>query len=309
MKIIVFGAGAIGRTLAVMLSQHNDVHLVVRSSSIDATAPLILVGETQVVQGPKLDVVPSSALTVPLEDSIVFVCVKAHKLEDACRSLQAALTPSTTLVFVQNGLGILDRAARLLPQMPADNFKRMLCWFGAKYGGNPCKIAVTGWPLRVVIPAADEMCRHVGLLRAVGFRVGAQPSVEAAEWAKALFNVFVNPVASLVNRDNGVILEDLGLRSLALNLVREAVAVARAEGVSIECPSEEFLDGALASVATNINSNLADLRRGEVSDMQFLLGAIQSKARARNIAVPSIDVVYSLFGYLERHKVFAASAT
>ncbi len=66
-----------------------------------------------------------------------------------------------------------------------------------------------------------------------------------SEWEKALWNITVNGLCSIVNTHNGAILDHPELREIAENILEEAVAVAKNEGIMLDARSKAAVFGTL----------------------------------------------------------------
>ena len=106
MKILVYGAGAIGGYLGAILSAAGeDVTLVARGATHDAMASrgVILEGPTIGKPDPiKVRVVRPGEEKAPYD--LIFVTLKSHQLTDAAQHVRALGNKDTIFVFPQNGL-------------------------------------------------------------------------------------------------------------------------------------------------------------------------------------------------------------
>ena len=106
MKILVYGAGAIGGYLGAILSAAGeDVTLVARGATHDAMASRGVILEGPKIGKPdpiKVRVVRPGAEKPPYD--LIFVTLKSHQLTDAAQHVRALGNQDTIFVFPQNGL-------------------------------------------------------------------------------------------------------------------------------------------------------------------------------------------------------------
>lgn len=105
MIVTVYGAGAIGGTVGAYLARHDIPILLVDREAQHVAAMnergLTIQREDESLTVPVHAVVPE-ALTGPLD--LVFLAVKAQHTDDALRVIAPLLTPTSTVVSLQNGL-------------------------------------------------------------------------------------------------------------------------------------------------------------------------------------------------------------
>ncbi len=215
----------------------------------------------------------------------VLVAVKAGDLEAVLRSLALRPEGISCLYLLQNGLGILELARSLLPDVPT---VRVSCYTGvAREGRNTIRVLGRG-PFRIAAEGAGRS--HLGWLPArlepTGFTVQVVGSPHRMEWEKAMLNLVVNGICSVLAAPNGAVLESPELVELARELVRECVAVAASRGVRVKKDIEEAVLEAIARVAGNLNSTLQDLRAGQPTELDFLHHRVVAWAEEGGIPCP-----------------------
>ncbi|MEM7737093.1 MAG: 2-dehydropantoate 2-reductase [Deinococcota bacterium] len=108
MNILIWGAGAIGGTVGAYLQRagHDITFVDVVSDHVDAinSQGLIIEGpiDTFTIQGKAFT--PETLTTTGQTFETIFLCVKAHHTENACKMLEPFLTSNSCVVSLQNGL-------------------------------------------------------------------------------------------------------------------------------------------------------------------------------------------------------------
>ena len=117
MKIVVFGAGAIGSVLGALLSKKHEVTLIGRGPHVEA------------VKKHGLTVVANEPMTVKLRAEsrvnpddradLVLLTVKSYDTAKALEDLAPLMRPGSRLMTCQNGLGNWELASKRFPKNPA----------------------------------------------------------------------------------------------------------------------------------------------------------------------------------------------
>lgn len=128
--------------------------------------------------------------------------------------------------------------------------------------------------------------------------VGFDPVL--AEWQKALWNIAVNGLCTIVDAENGAILDNMELRKIATNLLSEAKAVANHAGVNVTDKDLENVFVSLEKTRANTNATLQDLRNGKHSEIEFLNGAVVKCAEDHDQKAPLNETIVSLVNYIEK---------
>ncbi len=304
--IQVLGTGSVGIFLASRLSRVAKVTLLARAGGGDASAKESSVFRTEGLE--------SSSYPIPLrewdegsgsgtfdpDDTFVIAC-KAFDLDHLLRELRPRIHSGSRIVLIQNGIGILDQARRILP---AASLGRLICWFGVRRTSP----RVVEWAGDGAMDWAAEdpsfQSEFGQMLRLAGFQPREGATAQQAEWGKALMNVTLNALCAVVDAPNGRILEDAGLRRAAEILLEEALAVARTQTVALDEISarSQVWDG-IQSVAKNTNSTSQDLKAGRPTEIPWLNGAMVRLGKASGVPTPAHELIVGMMAVLEKRGI------
>ena len=285
MRVVVFGAGAIGCLVGVHLSRRHDVTLVARPHVAQAIARDGVRFEGLTEGTFRMHAV-ANVRDAPREPDWTFVTVKAYDTEAACRELREHVRGGN-VVTLQNGLGNLEQVE------------------GA-FGAERAFAASTSHGVMAVGPA---QWRHAGLgdfvvgpsmpasyegaqaladeLTQAGLDCRATLDIRGELWGKAIVNAAINPVAALALVPNGRLLEDERLRAEMDAAAREAWEVAKAVGVAL--PPGDWVEKArevARRTAANRNSMLQSLEAGKRTEIESITGVVVREGVRSGVPVP-----------------------
>jgi 2-dehydropantoate 2-reductase len=300
-RVVVFGAGAIGSLLGAYLDRAgHSVLLVGRPEHVAAVRAngLRITGQ---VEGTfrvdaAVDLRPG-----PAPDAVL-VTVKTFDLEGALTAIGRVVRPGTPILLPQNGLGVEDVARRALaaagwPEPEAALVRAVNSVPATWLGPGEVRAAGDG---ELVLPerrgpAAEAVGRFDQLLRGAGIRVRTTADITRETWRKAVLNAAVNPVTALHGIRNGALLES-PYREEADRLLLEAATTARAAGIHLsDADARADLERVVRATAENRSSMLQDVERGGPTEIDAISGELLRVARSHGLDLPATaDVVARL---------------
>ncbi|MEO6532440.1 MAG: 2-dehydropantoate 2-reductase [Pseudolysinimonas sp.] len=328
MRIAVIGAGAVGGTLAALLDRAgHDVEVTARGENLAAIKRDGLRidggwGEhvAHVEAHETLATVSFRPGGAPDPDFAIL----ATKAQDAAAALRAnrEVLGTVPLLVAQNGLGGLGVAHQVLPESP---LLGGLALFAASYL-EPGRVTVTA-ALPLIVGAGPGTSPEV-LAQVVGVLEGAIPievtdDIVGAQWTKLLIN-HVNALPAITGLSVQQVIADPGLRKVMTASMRETVRVARRLGIRfgrVQGVNGRIL-GAIGSAplafgawfprtlrsrmgtVPNPGSTLQSIRRGQLTEIDFLNGAVVAAAKAGGVAAPINEQIVQLVHEVERSGAF-----
>ncbi|MCA9541801.1 MAG: 2-dehydropantoate 2-reductase [Myxococcales bacterium] len=226
------GCGGIGGVVAAHLAELGaEVHAVARNPLvIDAVARQ---GYRVVGEAGKRTVPARIHATVPTgQFDFVLLATQPTDVEGAARQAAPALAPDGHMVCFQNGL-CEDRVAAILGD-PRRVIGGIVAWGASMVEpGVFDKTSAGGFVLggHGVDPAAME--RLDALLSCIG-PVDRTENLAGARWSKLALNCVISSLGTLNGSTLGRAVRSRTVRRLALEIITEVVAVARAAGVRLE---------------------------------------------------------------------------
>ena len=294
MRVVVYGAGAIGGLFGALLQRaDHDVLLVARELDVVAIRlhGLTIEGSTTgTFEVPAVD-----ALTDGMEVDAVLLTVKSYDVRAAAAEIGRRLRPVPPLLALENGLGILDLVRAGLTEgnadLPEDRLYQAVNTVPAtRLAPGRLRQAGTGevvfgTPSSEGAAAINEGLR--ALLASAGVPTRTVVDLTREVWRKAVINAAINPVTADHGIPNGQLARD-PWRGQAEGLLHEALAVAHAEGVAL--PAEEAeadLWRIVRATASNRSSMLQDLDRGHRTEVGEISGALLALGARHGLPMPA----------------------
>ncbi|MDX1662841.1 MAG: 2-dehydropantoate 2-reductase [Candidatus Promineifilaceae bacterium] len=237
MRILVYGAGAVGSYLGGMLSrQGQDVTLLVRQETIS-----LLQGRPLTIQGAGKDVVVRPELSSSLRRTLVEgapfdLLLLGMKSYDVARALDPLVAfcprPYPLLMTLQNGIGIEELVSE--------------AWGASNVVAGSLTTPVSrdivtqirvertdrGLGLAPVTPG-QEMGELVALFANAGIETKAIDDYRAMKWSKALLNMVGNATSAIINRHPETIYRHTPTYNLEMEMLQEALAVMDAMALKV----------------------------------------------------------------------------
>lgn len=319
--MLVVGCGGIGGVLSTLLLRAG-VHVTIASTN-DA------IRAAWQSQGPRLDgkvgvpplpaerVVRSAAELSEPQD-IVLVAVQPPQVDEVGQGLVQHLAPEGRVVCLSNGL-CEDRLARYVG--PDRVVGAVVAWGARMLGpGDYVRTSAGGFRVGTLSGARDaQLAQIVALLDRVGPATVTE-NLRGARYTKLAINCAVSTLGTIGGTTVGQLLVLREVRSLALDILAEAVRVARAEGVTLEpvagfdlgwlvperassgswrAAARHALLVALGARYRNLRSSmLAAIERGRDPAVNYLNGEIVERGRKFGVPTPvnaaALDMVWEI---------------
>lgn len=313
MKVCIYGAGAIGGHLAVLLSQAGvDVSVVARGPHLEA----IKTNGLKLIAGGEEKVAKLRAAKNPEElghHDYVIVAVKSHQAWDAAEHMLPLIGPGTHVVTAQNGipwwyfyglkgpwenkqLESVDPGGRQWRAIGPERAIGCTVYPAAEIT-EPGVIKHTygdrynlGEPNGEITPRVKALA---DALENAGLKCRIYDQIRDDIWLKLWGNLCFNPISALTHATLDVVATDPGTRSVAHAMMTEAETLARKMGVDFRVDIERRINGA-ASVGAHRTSMLQDLEKGRKLELDSLLTVVAEMGRLVDVPTPTIDTVLAL---------------
>ena len=316
MRVLVFGAGAVGQGVGGLLAAAGrPTTLLLRDRHRHALAERGLTvtgifGE-RFVGGDALGLVTDPADLQPGEYDVILVCVKSYDTPAAAEAVAGLLGPRTVVVSMQNGYGNVELLAERLGR------QRVLC-----------ARVITGFeiprPGEILITVhADDV--HVGsfyqpghpmaaalaaALSEAGLPTVAVDTVEADLWGKILYNCALNPLGAILGVHYGALGDAADSRAVMDAVIDECFDVIAAHGFPCPWPTaaafrEVFYGRQVPATYDHHPSMLQDLQAGKRTEIDALNGAIVRLAAEKGLSADVNQTLVRIVHFLEARRAAA----
>ncbi|TJZ55899.1 2-dehydropantoate 2-reductase [Streptomyces piniterrae] len=289
-RIAVIGAGAIGGYAAALAQWAGlDVTLCVRSPLDGLTVES---GGTVRTAAVRIATEPAGVAPVDW----VLLTTKAQDTAGAEGWLRRLCGPGTAVAVLQNGVGLEERVAPYVPEGTAILPSAVFISAERTAPGRILHHVAS----ELHVPEGPLADRFAALLAGSELRVRPVADFTTTSWRKLFTNIAANPITALLQQRIGVF-ADPGMAAMTRDLLREAAAVARAEGADIgERDVEGTLEIYAAAPPDGGSSMLYDRLAGRPLEHEYITGAVVEAGERHGIDTPLNRMLLTLLRAIDR---------
>ena len=259
----------------------------------------------------------SDARTLAGRYAAILLTVKAFDTAAAAAEVAPFLAPDGVLMSLQNGLGNVEAAARVVGAARVLGGRVI---FGAELvRPGHARVTVFADPVLIGAPDARDArlsaaaARWAAALDRAGVPAAATDRIVATLWEKVLYSAALNPLGALRGLTYGALAADADGRAVMDCVIAEAFAVARAEGVALAWADdaayrEVFYGRLVPSTAAHRSSMLQDLERGRRTEIDAINGAVAARGAVRGVPARANEALTHLVRARERNAIQEAAA-
>ncbi|NPV61617.1 MAG: 2-dehydropantoate 2-reductase [Methanotrichaceae archaeon] len=313
-KVLIYGAGAIGSFLAYLLSSGDEVN-----HAVDDVALLGRPGHMQEIGESGLQIKSSEGIKTiyfrhcfsqlnELSSSsffpeVVVLCVKTHSLAAVSQEIEQSGLAGGRLkraefILLMNGMGNRERI-----DLPSDQVFEGITSIGVVFSEGG-KIELKGRGKTIIESGISPETRQLFQERFAekGFEIEFAENFRAQQWNKLFANAVINPITALTGKRNEVILcQDL--RKTVEGVVEECVAAAALEGQRFDAGQVlDFVYSVASKTSSNISSMLQDVQKGNKTEIDSINGYIDRLGEKHGLKVPVNRTLYQLVKAREKRK-------
>ncbi len=322
-KIAVYGAGAMGTVLGAFLTLGGlkNVYLITRNQAHIQAMQKESATVRCVADGVEKRVKVQALLPEQMEKyDLIFLMTKQRHNQETAEWLLPHLTPDGIVCTTQNGLPEKSIASVI----GAERTYGAATSFGAGFLENgvvemtskldSMSMEVGGYEDSDKLPLLVEVLSFAGKAteNAEGFVKGTD-NLLGARWSKLAINAAFSGLSVITGMTFGEVAKRRKTRRLALGILRECMAVAKASGVKLApmqghdmekllggtTPWKRFVAYLLLPFAMKKHKKLRsgmlkDIEGGRKCDIDFVNGAVVAEGRAAGVPTPLCERVVEL---------------
>ena len=282
-RIAIVGVGAIGGVTAALLQEAGGHQLLLCTRrpmsglSVETPEGLVNVRATFVTE-------PSEAFDVDW----VLVATKAYDVAGTGTWLDRLCSMGAPVAVLQNGV---EHRERFAPYLAMEKILPVMVDCPAERQ-SPDRVRQRGL-MHLKVPDCAIGRDFVALFAGTPADATVVPDFLSVVWRKLCFNS-AGVLSALLMQPAGVVRGD-ALGEVALQIIRECAAVARAEGAHLEeNVADVVLAAQRAAPADSINSMLADRQAGRPVEIDARNGVIVRLGMKHGIATPANSMAVAL---------------
>ena len=291
MKILVMGSGGVGGYFGGRLAgAGHEVIFVARGAHLEAIRRDGLKLDSQIGA---LTVKPAMAVADPRDVAspaeIIMFATKLGDTERAAQSLAPVVKDGTVIITFQNGIDGADMIAKALPGAHVVPGVARI----ASRISQPGVIEQRGQFAEIEFGAPDgrpnaRLEAFLAACKGAGITASISSDIRRSLWEKLAFLAPFSGMTTLTGHTAGPLRENPVTRGLIEDAVREAIAVARADGVSLRDDEFERRMKGFDSLPTAMTSSMAhDRNAGRPLEIGYLSGAVVRLGEKLGVPTPT----------------------
>ena len=282
-RVAVVGVGAIGSVVASLL-QLAGGHEVVLCARRPLSGLTVETPDGVVVVTAKVLTDPAEAQPVDW----VLVATKAYDVAGVAQWLSRLCAQGAAVAILQNGV---EHRERFAPYVPVASILPVIV--DSPVERRSAEDVLQRGPMKLKVPAGPLGEAFVRLFAGSKAQAEAVDDFVTAAWHKLCINA-AGALCALTLRPNEV-LRDEAIGEVARELVRECVAVGRAEGAQLsDGVADEVVASYRAAAPDGVISLLADRLAGRPMEVDARNGAIVRIGQRHGIRTPSNQMAVAL---------------
>ncbi|MBI2355049.1 MAG: 2-dehydropantoate 2-reductase [Deltaproteobacteria bacterium] len=302
-RFAVIGAGPVGGIVAAFLSRGGyEVTLcdVIPSLIEPALDPGIIIEGTDTLQARVARITTHVDELLDDPPDVIFVTVKATALPLIASALEGFVAEGRYVISWQNGI---DTEQVLAEHLGAKSVMRAVVNFGCvPLGPAHFRIAFHHRPhyLQELDPQSrDASIGICNVLTACGLDTSHTDQITNMVWRKTLMNSSMNPLCAVTGRTMVELILDPILFNLVDALIKEGVAVARANEFALGSDFYPYCINYIKGAGNHKPSMLQDIEAGRRTEIDYINGKVVEYGLQAGVPTPYNTMIRGLVKALE----------
>jgi 2-dehydropantoate 2-reductase len=282
MKIAIVGNGAIGNLLAARCQSSGLSYQLLTRSGEPLTINFTDINGHSSILTPQV-----RAIEQPDSFDFLILPLKAAQIIPALKQLRPQLKPTQQIILLHNGMGCIDQAKALLPNIPL--LAATTSYAAYKPADNQCietglGDSHIGWLSRQAKNSASSV---LALLDTLLPPCTWHEDILPALWFKLTINAAINPLTALEQITNGQLRQEK-YQKLIRQICEESHAVMQALEIKIEL--DEILTRVYQVIdltANNFSSMNRDIALKRSTEIGFINGHVVAMGNKLGVATPA----------------------
>lgn len=300
-NILICGLGAIGSIYAVKITEAAKNVGCNLKILLDAKRLQRYKNEPTVFNGKEYFFDYVSPETLDFNADLVVIATKNNGLDDAIRDIKNFVTDKTLIISLLNGIQSEDRISAVYGK---ENvlYSYFIGHTSTRVGRNithdGVNTLVFGKKNNKVL--SEQVKSLKSFFEKTNINYEIPEDMDYSRWWKFLVNVGYNQASAVMNAPYGAFQSLKKVNDIAINLMEEAAAVAKAEGVqNTEKLIPEVLKVIEKMLPDTKTSMLQDVLAGRKTEVEIFAGYVSKLGRKYGVKTPYNDMFYEIISAID----------
>ena len=313
MKILIFGAGAVGQAVGCMLaSDGHDVDLILREryKTVIQSRGLAVTGifGDYTIGPEEVGLYQDVQEITEKIYNYVLITTKSYDTHRAVGELQKIRNHTFTAVSMQNGCGNLEMVVERFGKERSLG-ARVITGFEIEEPGV-VRITVSADDIHIGGSTEGEVPHSAVVLAEVihsaGLPCAATSFIKRDLFAKLLYNCALNPLGAALGVHYGALGDNPCTQEIMNTIIREVFAVIEAMGAKTHWDTPEayqtiFYEKQIPATYHHRSSMLQDLEMGKRTEVEALTGYVSEQGQRYTVSTPVCDTLSNLIRFMEMY--------
>ena len=295
MKILIMGSGGVGGYYgSVLFRNGHDVKFIARGEHLEKinSNGLIIKSVTSgnyTVKSDAYDSVP-----INFSPEIILFTVKAYDNSDAIEIISSAMSKTTSLITLQNGVGSSDL---LKNRFPSNNIISGVTYVDS-FVTSPGNIVEQGGPCNIIIgnqfqPNDPTVYLIRDILAKSKINIAISSSIESEIWSKLIYICALSGMMCITRSSMHSIMNYKETYEMTREIVQEVYQVSTAMKIALKPNIVDLTMEQLKTNSRSIQSSMqTDLFKGKNIEVDYLNGAVSKFGKKYGVKTPINEYIF-----------------
>ena len=302
MKIAIVGAGSMGSLFGALLAESGesvrlyDIWAEHVKAINEKGLGIELNGKTRSV-----NVKATTDKEKIRKADLVIIFVKSTQTGDAARVASELVDNTGFVLTLQNGMGNADIIAEVID--PGGIIAGTTSHGATLLGPGLIRHAGTGLTV-IGMWSGNEKAgiqKIADVFNKAGIITETADDIRSVVWKKLIINVGINAITALTGIKNGMILDLSSTKALVHAAVKEAMEVARTQGIKMPDEMVELVFQVAEATGANRSSMGQDVDNKRQTEINAINGAVVKEAEKLGLNVPVNQTLTALVETMQAH--------
>ena len=295
MKILIMGSGGVGGYYgSVLFRNGHDVKFIARGEHLEKinSNGLIIKSVTSgnyTVKSDAYDSVP-----INFSPEIILFTVKAYDNSDAIEIISSAMSKTTSLITLQNGVGSSDL---LKNRFPSNNIISGVTYVDS-FVTSPGNIVEQGGPCNIIIgnqfqPNDPTVSLVRDIFAKSKINIAISSSIESEIWSKLIYICALSGMMCITRSSMHSIMNYKETYEMTREIVQEVYQVSSAMKIALKPNIVDLTMEQLKTNSRSIQSSMqTDLFKGKNIEVDYLNGAVSKFGKKYGVKTPINEYIF-----------------